>query len=138
MAFVWLLLGLLGAWGFVAFACSKPPAEERKIFAIGLIVAGLVYVGFALWWWQPYWVMIELVAVLVNLGFVYLAIRHSIYWLVFAWAIHPFWDLYIHLIGPASYFTPSWYPVFCVAFDLFVAVIILKRQKSWRNIPDRS
>ena len=138
MVFAWLIIGLLAAWLFVFVACGKDLAYERCMFAIGLIVATGVYLAFAIWWQQVDWILIEFFAVLFNLLFVYLAIRFSIYWLVFAWAAHPFWDLYIHLIGPASYFTPSWYPVFCMAFDLFVAVIILKRQKDWRRIPKSS
>ena len=125
MVFVWLGLGLLAAWLFVYIACSKTLAYERRLFAIGVLIVGLIYVGFAIWHWQTDWILIESAAVLFNLGLVYLALRHSIYWLVFAWAAHPFWDLYIHLIGPANDFTPSWYPTLCLSFDLFVAVIIL-------------
>jgi len=134
MVFVWLLIGLLAAWGFACFACSRSPEIERRIMALGLIIAGLIYCLFAIWFWQPYWLGIELLAIVVSLGLIYLSFRYSIYWLVFAWAIHPFWDLYIHLIGPANFYTPTWYPVFCLSFDLFVAVVIVRRQLAWKKL----
>ena len=44
---IWLLLGVLGAIGFIAII-KVDSEKESQILAIGLVVAALIYVGFAL------------------------------------------------------------------------------------------
>lgn len=136
MTLLWLLLGLLGGWGFVAYACQFTEAGRLKVWAQGLVIAALIYVVFALAGGHWGWVLYELIAVVVCFVFVYLGLNHSIYWLSIGWGIHPIWDIYVHLIGPASHVAPSWYAVLCLSFDVFVATHIIRYQISTSKQPE--
>lgn len=136
MTMFWLFLGLLGGWAFVAYACRFSSEGRKKIWAQGLVIAALIYVLFAVVGWHLDWVLYELLAVVICLLFVYLAFNHSVYWLSLGWGLHPIWDIYVHLIGPASHVAPSWYAVVCLSFDIFVAAHIIRYQISISKQPE--
>lgn len=56
-----------------------------------------------------------------------LGLRYSTWWLAIGWAMHSAWDAGLHLIGGGAAFTPEWYAVGCVSFDLLVAGYIAVR-----------
>ncbi len=59
----WLLIGLVSAIAFLAFIQLKP-AQKPQILAIGLLIAALSYVGFAIVGnASPGWIAIELAGV---------------------------------------------------------------------------
>ena len=125
---VWLLLGLVTGWGFVVYACRYPEKSRPTIWAQGLVVAGFVYIIFAVVGGHYDWLKYELIGLSVCILFALLGTKHSPYWLAMGWGLHPVWDIYVHLIGPASDVAPSWYAVLCLSFDVFVASHIVRAQ----------
>jgi uncharacterized protein DUF6010 len=47
--------------------------------------------------------------------------RKSAALLALGWAMHPVWDVALHLQYPGAAYKPDWYPWGCVGFDLIVA-----------------
>lgn len=125
---IWLLLGALGAAGFVTAARVKPQ-KESQILAIGLVVAASIYIGFA---WignaSLLWIATEISGVGIYGLFAVLGLSYSKWWLVLGWLAHPVWDVWLHFIGSGAMFTPIWYSSACVSFDLFVAAYIFYTQ----------
>ncbi len=137
---LWLVLGLMLGTAFVFFARA---CGERSVFAYGLGIAALVYVAFALCASADFrWIVIEALGVLVYGGLAALGLYRSQGWLALGWAVHPIWDLGLQLIGGGAAFSPAWYAVSCISFDLLVAAYIfvgLRRRsepESWLNSLD--
>lgn len=117
---LWLLLGLgLGA-AFLAFARTRGRGEER-VLALGLLVAALFYVAFALAGAERVWVLVEVAGVVVYGALAWLGLRHSLLWLAAGWGLHVLWDVGLHLAGGGAGFAPEWYVLICITFDLLVA-----------------
>jgi hypothetical protein len=119
----WLLLGIVLGAAFLAFARAQPAAESR-VLAIGLLVAAAIYVLFALNGAEPEWIAVEVGGVVLYGSLAWLGLRHSLLWLSAGWALHPVWDVGVHLIGSGAVFAPAWYALICVTFDLLVAAYI--------------
>lgn len=101
---------------------------ERRVFSLGLIVAAVIYVGFALYGdAERGWVSLELAGVLLYGALAVLGLRHTQCWLALGWGAHPVWDVGLHLVGGGSTFAPAWYAVLCIGLDLVVAVYIIFR-----------
>lgn len=129
ITFVWLLLGgLLGAV-YVWFAITRT-ANSQRIFAVGLMVAALIYVGLALLnpAARPY-LPLELVGFGIYTVAAILSWRGSRWWLVAGWGLHPVWDLLVHYAATtgAEVVVPYWYAVACLSFDIIVAFAIAQR-----------
>jgi uncharacterized protein DUF6010 len=107
------------------------PARETPVFALGLIVAALIYIGFALANGAPVRsLLLESLGVIPFGLLAWLGSRRSQLWLALGWAAHTAWDLGFHLGASAPAFVPSWYPVVCTSFDLLVAGYIVARVRS--------
>lgn len=120
-----LLLGVILASPLLLYA-HRARSRARFVFAIALVVAAFIYVLFVVRAEEPAkWLAIEALGVVVFGVFAVLGWRGSIAWLAFGWAAHPLWDIAIHRAGPGAAFTPQWYPLACVSFDLIVAGYIL-------------
>jgi hypothetical protein len=133
LIFLWLLLGLILGTAYILFARAR---GERRVFAYGLIVAALAYVAFALVGTSTgQWIAIEVFGVLVYGLFAVLGLSRSQLWLALGWAAHPIWDVWLHLIGGGSAFSPAWYSYVCITFDLLVAtyIVIQSRRRSGPN-----
>ena len=50
----------------------------------------------------------------------WIGFRKSTTLLALGWAMHPVWDVALHLQGAGAAYTPDWYPWGCVSFDLVV------------------
>lgn len=122
-----LLLGLALATVFLLFARSRAGGEPR-VLAAGLVVAALIYVGLAAGSASLLWLTAELLGIALFAGAALLGLRHSPWWLALGWAVHPAWDLGLHLYsrGGAA-FTPRWYVLACLSFDLAVAAYAVAR-----------
>jgi hypothetical protein len=118
---LWLLLGLSLGAGFLAFARNRR-VREPQVLGTGLIVAGLIYLGFALARASLSWIALELVGVLLCCALAWLGMHRSRVWLAVGWALHPLWDGALHLSGAGAIFAPRWYVITCLSFDLLVAV----------------
>lgn len=101
--------------------------------AIALVVAALIYVGFAavgLWTNSANlnWLLLEILGVGIYFLFAILGVKQSVWFLVIGWAAHVFWDVALHS-GENAAFVPKFYPPFCIGFDLIFAAYIFWR---WR------
>ena len=102
----------------------------RSLLVIFLFVAAGAYFGFATLGrevvdTQPIWMLVELAQVIVFGAIALLGLRGSPYWIAAGWALHPFWDVVLHYIGPGHSFTPWTYAIACVSFDWLVAIYIV-------------
>jgi hypothetical protein len=74
------------------------------------------------YWRKP---LVELAQVIVFGTLALLGLRGSPYWIAAGWALHPFWDVVLHYIGPGNAFTPWTYAIACISFDWLVAIYIV-------------
>ena len=110
------------------------PARETPVFALGLIVAALIYIGFALANGAPVRsLLLESLGVLPFGLLAWLGSRRSQLWLALGWAAHVAWDLGLNAGARAPAFVPSWYPVVCTSFDLLVAGYVVARVRGSRR-----
>lgn len=135
MSAVEVLLGALLAAPLVLFARTR--RSEDRVYAGGLVVAALVYVGFALAAGAGGGALLaELVGVALFAAVAWLGVRRAPLWLAAGWAAHVGWDLLLHpLTGPA--YAPGWYVRACVGFDLAVAAWIALRPEPEDRPEDR-
>jgi hypothetical protein len=121
-----LLLGAVASLALVRLARAYPPRGERRVYAVGLVIAALIYVVFAAAAGAgARWLALESLGV-----FIYGAAARGGYrgrpWLLAAgWAAHVAWDVLLHLGGTGAEYAPHWYPWLCVSFDLVVAGAVL-------------
>ena len=102
----------------------------RSVLVIFLFIAAGAYFGFATLGrevvdTQPIWMLVELAQVIVFGTLALLGLRGSPYWIAAGWALHPFWDVVVHYIGPGHSFTPWTYAIACISFDWLVAIYIV-------------
>ena len=122
-----LLLGAVLAVPLLLYV-HRVPEHARPVLALALVIAALIYILFAAQAEQPVrWLAIEVIGVVAFGVFALLGLRGSIGWLALGWAAHPLWDVALHRAGPGAEFTPQWYALACVSFDLIVAGYILYR-----------
>lgn len=124
---VFLLLGLLVGFLYIDFARRQGLRREYRIYAVGLVVTALVYVGFAVVALEGEWLLVEAAGLVAYTSFAVLGLRHSPWWLALGWAAHPAWDVFLHLSGPAPGIAPTWYAVACISFDALAAGYIATR-----------
>ena len=115
-----------------AFLLSRFTRDSigRSLLVIFLFIAAGAYFGFATLGrevvdTQPIWMLVELAQVIVFGTLALLGLRGSPYWIAAGWALHPFWDVVLHYIGPGHSFTPWTYAIACVSFDWLVAIYIV-------------
>jgi hypothetical protein len=116
--------------GAVLVFCARRRGSrgELVLYAIGLVVAAVIYVGFAFVGAAgPRWTALEVAGLLPFLGFTWLGLRRAPLWLAVGWVAHAIWDVGLHLLAGTPTFVPRSYPVFCVGFDLIVAAAIILR-----------
>ena len=112
----------------VLYARTGGHAREAPVFALGLVVAAVIYIGFALANGAPVSsLLLESLGALPFGLLAWLGWRRSQVWLALGWAGHVAWDLGLHAGAGAPAFVPSWYPVVCTSFDLLVAGYIVAR-----------
>lgn len=116
-----LVLGLLLA---LAIHAIKP--GSRTLGLGSLVLATLAYVPFAIAGGAGFtWVAIEVLGAILYGALAMPALNgssNSMKWLFAGWAVHPLWDVAVHVIGPGRRFVnPYAWPVPCISFDLVVA-----------------
>jgi hypothetical protein len=120
-----LLAGVLLAFALIRIARRR--SSPLRPYAVGLIVAALAYVLFAIVGGaSARWLVIEIAGVFVFGVLALLGLRAFPLILALGWAIHVAWDVLLHLHGAGALFTPRWYPWLCVSFDLVVAGAVVK------------
>lgn len=124
-----LLIGVVACGVFILVARTLKPERELRLYATGLVIAALIYVGFTAQGAAPAWLFLELAGLVVFTLLAWLGLKISALILAFAWAAHVAWDLALHKLLDVA-FVPDWYPVVCVGFDLLLAGYIAVRVKS--------
>jgi hypothetical protein len=125
-----LVIGAVSAFAFVIIARRSGTNGEKEIYAAGLFIAALIYVGFATIGGASFgWSVIELAGLVVFTLLAVLGLKLSIWLLAAGWALHCLWDALLHLTRHAA-FVPDWYPVICLGFDLILAAYIVARFKA--------
>lgn len=115
-----VVIGLFLATGFILVVRrSRSYTKEKLPLAIGLVIAALIYVGFAFNNDSLRWILIELAGVPIYAVFAWLGLKKSGWFLAAGWALHPLWDAGLH--DYATQFVPHWYIGGCIGFDLLVA-----------------
>lgn len=129
----WLIVGAVLGAVLVMYARTRWRKDEARMLSIALVVVAAIYVGFAVARGDGVWMVIEIAGVPAYGIFIWLAFRHSFYWLALGWGLHPAWDVLLHLWGPGQAIAPQWYATACVAFDLLVAGYIAARAPALAN-----
>jgi hypothetical protein len=128
-----LIVGVILAIPFLIWTSGQPDAG-RRVYAIGLGVTALIYVAFALIGGAGGRSLgLEAVGVLVYGGAAWVGFWKAPAVLALGWAMHPVWDVALHLNGTGAGYTPGWYPWGCVSFDLMVAGAVLTAARAARS-----
>ncbi len=116
----WIFAGIILAGGLILFARNTGSyPKEKKIYAVGLIVASLLYVGFGFFSDSLSWILTEFGGLLFFAVFAFLSFRFSGWFLSAGWALHILWDVVLH--DHSTGFVPDWYRMLCLGFDLLIA-----------------
>ena len=80
----------------------------RSLLVIFLAIAAGAYFGFAttgreLVGTDQIWILVELIQAVVFGAIALLGLRSSPYWIAAGWALHPFWDVVLHYMGPDTH-----------------------------------
>jgi hypothetical protein len=109
----------------LAFVAIAIPRSTRYALATVLAVAALAYVPVALAADAGAgWVAAELAGAGIFSWVAMRGVRGSAWWLVAGFALHPIWDVALHLAGPGRGVAPEWYATSCLTYDLAVAAIV--------------
>ena len=127
-----LLLGIVFSLALVRMARTYPPEGERRVYAVGLVIAALLYVIFGVVGGAgARWSALESAGVLIYGAAAWAGLRGRPSLLALGWAAHVAWDVPLHVSGAAVEYTPGWYPWLCVSFDLIIAgAVVASRRRS--------
>lgn len=134
MDLTWLLVGAmagaLAVWlnaRRAAHLRPRYPKYEAWSWAAFLVIAALIYVGFALFHRASAgWTAIEL-AGLVGYGLIaWVGAARRPVLIGIGWILHVLWDQLLHPGGHPG-FVPAWYVSLCLGFDVSVGVTLLFR-----------
>ncbi|MDY6900095.1 MAG: DUF6010 family protein, partial [Cyanobacteriota bacterium] len=110
--------------GLTILAIQALPSEiHPKIYAVALIIAALIYVGFSLLSQNVTWILTETLGVIIFSLISFIGLKFSPWFLAVGWLIHPAWDLFIDNHNSTT-FVPYWYPTLCIGYDIAVASYI--------------
>ena len=123
-----LFLGVISCGVLIFLARRLSPKRELRLYAVSLIIAALIYVGFTAQGVAPAWLILELAGLIVFTLLAWLGLKFSALILALAWAAHAAWDVFLHKLLDVA-FVPDWYPLVCVAFDLLLAGYIAMRAR---------
>lgn len=131
---LWLAVGFVASAALIKFAHHQSFKTRLNLLGSALIIASLIYVGFAALNSNFIWMGIELLGVLVYATFFYLAKRYGLLLLAFGWALHPVWDTVLHLFGAGASFAPQWYAIMCISFDITVAAYLVVQARTYSTV----
>lgn len=119
----WAVTGAGLGSALVWWARPREWKRARRPLAMGLVVAALVYVAFAVLAGEAADILRAIIGVAIFAGFAALGARFDPWWLAAGWALHVLWDGALHWTVPQV--APGWYAFLCFGFDLVVAGAIL-------------
>ena len=94
------------------------------ILFAGLMVAAFIYLLFALINFNLQWIFVESGGLTVFVIMSIIGLKKHPLFLGVGWLVHILWDVCLHT-DPTTSFIPSWYPMFCVGFDLVIACYLI-------------
>ena len=118
-----IILGILLAAISVFLTAKIFPNKDHAYWRIGLIIAALIYVGFAIFGQAWEHLPMEIGGLLIYSLFAFLSKKYALYWLSLGWIFHIGWDLFLPVHSHAT-FIPGWYPGICLGFDIVIAAYI--------------
>ena len=121
-----ILIGAIACGAFIVAARQMGPKRELRLYAAGLFIAALIYVGFVARDVTPHWLIIELAGLIVFTLIALAGLKISAWILAAGWVAHAAWDLLLHRLSNVA-FVPDWYPLICLSFDLVLAIYIALR-----------
>lgn len=130
-----LLIGAFSCLVFILVARQAGLKREIIVYAISLLVAALIYFGFAVAGGATVsWLVIESGSLVLFSLVALFGLRQSAWVLMIGWAAHAVWDLLLHKVLEVG-FVPEWYPVVCIGFDLFLAgyIAMCKGDSKWEQ-----
>lgn len=130
---LFFILGLLLPIPWIAWLHRFDDRRVTIGIGMGLLVAALIYIGFALYQGDGSWLMVECIGVAFYGLCAWLALRNSMIWLAVGWGLHPVWDAALHWFGPGAHIVPPWYAIACLSFDLTVALYVVLRVNQSKN-----
>lgn len=107
---------------------TSTPRVERRLWALFLVIAAGIYVGFAVV--AGAGLNQELIGLAIWCVLAWLGDRWAAWILPFGWASHALWDVGLHGFG-GSLQVPGWYVAACLGFDLVAAVYLVTRLRTW-------
>jgi hypothetical protein len=111
--------------GMFVLAARTWSRSGRRVLAIGLVIAALIYLGFSLFpGGDSPSLQLEAGGVAIFGFLAWIGFRHSLWWLAAGWLAHVAWDVGLHL-DQSPGVVPAWYPLLCVGFDLVVVGYLL-------------
>lgn len=113
--------GLVASAITVAVALLLPSAARIPLLGVSLGVAAGVYPGFAYGGTSVrergiQWAVTAAFALVATAG-----IAFSAWWIAIGWVLHAVWDG-VHHAGRRGAWVPAHYPMFCLTYDLVLAV----------------
>lgn len=123
----WFALGLALAGLTIRPLLRFGPETQRRLSALYLVIAGLIYVGFGLAWGDGGWLWTEVGGAALCAVFAGLGLWHHPLWIAVGWGLHPIWDVGVHLLGPGAHVAPRWYAIACLSFDVLFAAWFARR-----------
>jgi hypothetical protein len=126
-----LIAGASLAVVLIRMARRRGPVGQLRIYAVGLLIAALIYVVFAALGGAPVrWLALETAGVVGFGVLAWIGVQRSAAFLAAGWAAHVLWDILLHLgIAAGARWTPMFYPWLCLSFDLVIAGAILLRPR---------
>lgn len=119
---LWLALGAVLALVCVRLGRRLRRQRARVVWASGLVLVTLVYVGFAAVRGDGAAVVAEALGALAFGAMALRGLRGHPGWLAAGWLLHPLWDLGLH--PPLA--APTWYVWLCLSFDTVVGIALLR------------
>lgn len=119
-----ILLGALSGGLLVLINRRWMYERQGQVWANSLIIAALIYVGFALFAGRMDALGLETLGVILFAIPALLGMRYSVYFTAVGWLLHPIWDVALHS-AETTPFVPWWYPPICLGFDLLVGIYLL-------------
>ena len=120
-----IIIGIVSAIASVFIVAKIYPNKDHAFWRMGLLIAAIIYVIFALIGGAFNYLPMEIMGVLFYGLFVWFSKKYALWWLAVGWAIHIAWDVFLHSSGDTP-FVPSWYPGLCLGFDIVIAAYIVK------------
>ena len=124
-----LVAGVALALALVRITSPMRRERARRIYAVGLLIAAVIYVVFAAFGGADSSALaLEAIGVLIYGGAAYIGLKRWPLALALGWATHVAWDVLLHVNGPGADYTPKPYPWICLTFDLAIAGAILRER----------